>query len=176
MLPQSHVAYTWLTLSLAQEHLDVAPDADYRLVAIAAMGSDLIDKPLAWAHFYEKYKSAVLFAHTLIAYAIVVSRHHRQAAAALDLWHRLRRPRYPGPDLALPQHILLALSRLAFPCLGQAWLRAGEDRPCLLVRLHPTARVVDLGSRRADRTRLVCLAPQALSPAESAQFHLDRSA
>ncbi len=73
MLPQSHIAYTWLTLSLAQEHLDVAPDADYRLVAMAAMGSDLIDKPLAWAHFYEKYKSAVLFAHTLIAYAIVVA-------------------------------------------------------------------------------------------------------
>jgi hypothetical protein len=73
MLPQSHVAYTWLTLSLAQEHLDVAPDTDYRLIAIAAMGSDLIDKPLAWAHFYEKYKSAVLFAHTLIAYVTVVA-------------------------------------------------------------------------------------------------------
>ncbi len=53
MLPQSHVAYTWLALSLAQDKLDVAPDADYRLVALAAMGPDLIDKPLAWAHFYK---------------------------------------------------------------------------------------------------------------------------
>ena len=71
MLPQSHVAYTWLALSLAQEHLDVAPDTDYRMVALAAMGSDLIDKPLAAAYFYRRYKSAVLFAHTLIAYALV---------------------------------------------------------------------------------------------------------
>lgn len=71
MLPQSHVAYTWLTLSLAQEHLDIAPNTDYRLVALAAMGSDLFDKPFAWAYFYKRYKSAVLFAHTLIAYATV---------------------------------------------------------------------------------------------------------
>lgn len=68
MLPQSHVAYTWLTLSLAQDRFQVGRDADYRLVALAAMGSDLIDKPLAWAYFYRRYKSAVLFAHTLLAY------------------------------------------------------------------------------------------------------------
>ena len=42
-----------------------------RVVALAAMGSDLIDKPLAAAYFYRRYKSAVLFAHTLIAYALV---------------------------------------------------------------------------------------------------------
>lgn len=72
MLPQSHVAYTWLALSLAQEKLDVAPDADYRLVALAAMGPDLIDKPLAWAYFYRKYRSAVLFAHTLLAHIAVI--------------------------------------------------------------------------------------------------------
>ena len=157
MLPQSHVAYTWLTLSLAQDTLDVAPDADYRLVALAAMGSDLVDKPLAWAYFYDRHKSAVLFAHTLIAYAIVVQS-PRQATAALGLRGGLRRSRYPGSDLALSRHLLLAFPRLAFPRLGQAWLRAGEDRPCLLVRLHSTTRVVDLGSRRSDRARLVCLA------------------
>src|SRR6188768_3787397 len=72
VLPPSHVAYTWLTLSLAQEHLGVAPDADYRLVALAAVGPDLVDKPLAWAYFYKKYKSAVLFAHTLLAHAAVI--------------------------------------------------------------------------------------------------------
>lgn len=71
MLPPSHVAYTWLTLSVAQEHLDAAPTADYRLVALAAMGSDLIDKPLALAYFYRRYKAAVLFAHTLLAYLLV---------------------------------------------------------------------------------------------------------
>ena len=71
MLPQSHIAYTWAALSLAQEHLDFAPDADYRLVALAAAGPDLIDKPLALAYFYKKYKSAVLFAHTLWSFHFV---------------------------------------------------------------------------------------------------------
>lgn len=73
MLPQSHVAYTWLALSLAQEKLNVSPEADYRLVALAAMSSDLVDKPLAWAHFYRRYRSAVLFAHTLIVYVTVLA-------------------------------------------------------------------------------------------------------
>ena len=72
MLPQSHIAYTWAALSLAQEHLDFAPDADYRLVALAAAGPDLIDKPLALLYFYEKYKSAVLFAHTLWSFLFVL--------------------------------------------------------------------------------------------------------
>jgi inner membrane protein len=72
MLPPAHVAYTWLALSLAQKKLGVAPDADYRLVALAAIGPDLIDKPLAWAYFYRRYKSAVLFAHTLLAHLAVV--------------------------------------------------------------------------------------------------------
>jgi inner membrane protein len=72
MLPPAHIAYTWLTLSLAQEHLAVAPEADYRLVALAAVGPDLIDKPLAWAYFYKRYKSAVLFAHTLLAQLCVL--------------------------------------------------------------------------------------------------------
>ncbi len=71
MLPPSHISYTWLALSLSQEAFDVAPEADYRLVAVAAIGSDLIDKPLAWAYFYKRYKSAVLFAHTLLAYLFV---------------------------------------------------------------------------------------------------------
>ena len=71
MLPPSHVAYTWLTLTLLQDTLHVAPDADYRGVALAAMGSDLVDKPLAVIHFYPKHKSAVLFAHTLLAYLTV---------------------------------------------------------------------------------------------------------
>lgn len=72
MLPPSHVAYTWLALDLAQRKLGVARDADYRLVALAAMGPDLIDKPLAAAYFYRRYKSAVLFAHTLLAHFALV--------------------------------------------------------------------------------------------------------
>lgn len=68
MLPQSHVAYTWLALTVAQDTLQTAPDADYRKVALAAMGSDLVDKPLAAAYFYRRHKAAVLFAHTLLTY------------------------------------------------------------------------------------------------------------
>lgn len=68
MLPPSHVAYTWLALSLAQERLEVDPDVDYRLIALAAMGPDLVDKPLAAVYFYPRFKSAVLFAHTLLAF------------------------------------------------------------------------------------------------------------
>lgn len=68
MLPPSHVAYTWLTMSLAQEYLGITPETDYRVLALAAVGPDLIDKPLAWAYFYKRYRSAVLFAHTLLAH------------------------------------------------------------------------------------------------------------
>lgn len=67
MLPPSHIAYTWLALTVAQDAFGAAKDADYRLVALAATGPDLIDKPLATAYFYRRYKSAVLFAHTLLA-------------------------------------------------------------------------------------------------------------
>ncbi|MCB9140243.1 MAG: hypothetical protein H6642_18025 [Caldilineaceae bacterium] len=99
MLPQSHVAYTWLALSLAQDTLDVAPDADYRAVALAAMGSDLIDKPLAWAYFYEQQRAAVLFAHTLIAYLTVA-------------WLTLRR---------FPRWRLLGLAFLGHAVLDRIW-------------------------------------------------------
>lgn len=72
MLPTSHIAYTWLALDLAQDWFGVAPDADYRLVAVAATGPDLIDKPLAAAYFYRRHKSAVLFAHTLLVNLLVL--------------------------------------------------------------------------------------------------------
>jgi len=72
MLPTAHVAYTWLALDLAQEWLGVDSETDYRLVAIAATGPDLVDKPLAAAYFYRRFKSAVLFAHTLLANLLVL--------------------------------------------------------------------------------------------------------
>lgn len=58
---------------MLQDTLHVAPDADYRKVALAAMGSDLVDKPLAAAYFYRKHKAAVLFAHTLLSYIAVAA-------------------------------------------------------------------------------------------------------
>lgn len=72
MLPTAHIAYTWAALALAQQHLGVARDADYRLAALAAVAPDLIDKPLAWAYFYSRYKAAVLFAHTLWSFLLAL--------------------------------------------------------------------------------------------------------
>ncbi|MFQ5612264.1 MAG: hypothetical protein ACE5H9_09050 [Anaerolineae bacterium] len=68
MLPQSHVAYTLAALNLAQKRFPALRDVDYRLVALAAMGPDLIDKPLAAVYFYRRFSTAVLFAHTLLAH------------------------------------------------------------------------------------------------------------
>ena len=72
MLPNSHIAYTWAALSFAQSRWKLSSQIDYRLVAVAATGPDLIDKPLAWAYFYKRYKSAVLFAHTLWSFLAVL--------------------------------------------------------------------------------------------------------
>lgn len=68
MLPQSHIAYTVAAVDLLRDRLPVLKEVDYRLVALAAIGPDLIDKPLAALYFYRRYKSAVLFAHTLLAH------------------------------------------------------------------------------------------------------------
>ena len=72
MLPPSHVAYTWAALALAQDRLGQFEEADYRLVALAALAPDLINKPLAWAYFYRRYKAAVLFAHTLWSFLLAL--------------------------------------------------------------------------------------------------------
>ncbi|HEX8683227.1 MAG TPA: metal-dependent hydrolase [Ardenticatenaceae bacterium] len=72
MLPPSHVAYTVAALGEIQRLTGRFKGADYRLVALAAVAPDLIDKPLAWAYFYKRYKSAVLFAHTLMAHVAVL--------------------------------------------------------------------------------------------------------
>lgn len=124
MLPQSHVAYTWLALSLAQERLEVAPDVDYRLVAFAAMGPDLIDKPLAAAYFYRHYKSAVLFAHTLLSFV------------AVTLYTLLRAPRGGVYAAAFVGHALLDRLWLFprtfyWPFLGwrfQVWGKRGSEQ------------------------------------------------
>lgn len=72
MLPQSHITYTLAAVDLLQDKLPALKNVDYRLVALAATGPDLIDKPLAALYFYRKYKSAVLFAHTLLVHLAVL--------------------------------------------------------------------------------------------------------
>jgi len=68
VLPQSHIAYTLATVDALKESYPAFNDVDHRLLALAAMGPDLIDKPFAAAYFYRKHGSAVLFAHTLLVH------------------------------------------------------------------------------------------------------------
>ncbi|MEM7031963.1 MAG: hypothetical protein AAF629_20585 [Chloroflexota bacterium] len=64
MLPPSHVTYTLAVFDALKEKFPALRGLDMRWLAIAAMGPDLIDKPLALAYFYRAHGSAVLFAHT----------------------------------------------------------------------------------------------------------------
>ncbi|MBA3531239.1 MAG: hypothetical protein H0T73_04875 [Ardenticatenales bacterium] len=125
MLPPSHVAYTLAALSEIQKRTGTFEKADYRLVALAAMGADLIDKPLAWAYFYKRYKSAVLFAHTLLFHL---------ALFLLVFWKAPHRMVYA---LAFNGHALV--DRLWFfpdtwywPVRGwrfHVWRRSGSEQP-----------------------------------------------
>jgi hypothetical protein len=72
MLPQSHIAYTVAIFDAAKDKIPALKNIDYRLLALAAMGPDLVDKPFAAAYFYRKYGSAVLFAHTLLVHLTVL--------------------------------------------------------------------------------------------------------
>lgn len=71
MLPPSHIAYTVAAFDTARDKIPALENIDYRLLALAAVGPDLIDKPLAALYFYRRYKSAVLFAHTLLVHLAV---------------------------------------------------------------------------------------------------------
>ena len=72
MLPHTHIALTLLAFDLAGQRLTTLREADLRLVALAASGPDLIDKPLAALYFYRRFKSAMLFAHTMLAQLTVI--------------------------------------------------------------------------------------------------------
>ncbi|MDQ4077137.1 MAG: hypothetical protein M3220_12920 [Chloroflexota bacterium] len=99
MLPPSHVAYTVAALNEIQERTEHFREADYRLVALAAVMPDLIDKPLAWLYFYRKYKSAVLFAHTLLAHLAIL---------LITLWKA-------------PQHLVYALAFNGHAVADRLW-------------------------------------------------------
>jgi hypothetical protein len=79
VLPQSHIAYTLAFFDLARRWIPGLRKADYRLIALAAMGSDLVDKPLAALYFYRRYEAAVLFGHTLLLHL---------ALMVITLWKR----------------------------------------------------------------------------------------
>ncbi len=79
MLPTGHIEFTWAALNLVQRRTGWFCDADYRLVAIAALAPDLLDKPLALT-LYRDTQAALFWGHNLwlhiaawlIAWAVVV--------------------------------------------------------------------------------------------------------
>jgi inner membrane protein len=125
MLPPAHIAYTVAALSEIQKRTGRFQDADYRLIVLAAVAPDLVDKPLAWLYFYRKYRAAVLFAHTLIAHLAVL---------LLTLWRAPHRLVYA---LAFNGHAIA--DRLWFfhdtwywPFRGwrfHVWRKAGSEQP-----------------------------------------------
>lgn len=124
MLPQSHITYTLAAFDLFKRWVPGLRKADYRLIALAAMGSDLIDKPFAALYFYSRFKSAVLFAHSLLLYV---------TATALVLW---KRPNWWPYVLAFDGHILLDRLWLFddtfyWPLRGwrfHTWQKAGSEQ------------------------------------------------
>ncbi len=95
MLPPSHITYTLAAWEVIKNRLPDSPAIDVRLLALAAVGPDLVDKPLAALYFYRRYKSAVLFAHTMLVHLAVLG---------LTLWFK---PRWWPYALAFNGHALL---------------------------------------------------------------------
>lgn len=95
MLPQSHIAYTLLVYDRLRHRFPRLPALDERLLALAAMGPDLLDKPLAALYFYRRYKAALLFAHTLLFHL------------GLALYLFRRRPSWWPYGLAFMGHLVL---------------------------------------------------------------------
>ncbi|MBC8449089.1 MAG: metal-dependent hydrolase [Chloroflexi bacterium] len=72
MLPSAHVEFTWAAANALQRsrHGTAQQDLDYRLLALAALLPDLIDKPLAVFALRDS-KAALLYGHTLLLHLAV---------------------------------------------------------------------------------------------------------
>jgi hypothetical protein len=64
MLPTGHIEFTWAALNLVQRRTGSFRDADYRLMAVAALAPDLLDKPLALT-LYRDTQAALFWGHNL---------------------------------------------------------------------------------------------------------------
>lgn len=94
MLPQSHIGYTLLAYKVTQKLVPVAPDVDYRLLAVAALTPDLLDKPLVLAT-YRYWGATKLVAHTGLWHLLLL---------ALIRW---RKPGWWPYALAANGHLLV---------------------------------------------------------------------
>lgn len=125
MLPQSHITYTLAAFDLLKERVPALKKVDYRLLAVAAIGPDLIDKPLAALYFYRRYRAAVLFAHTMLVHLLMLG---------VAIW---RRPAWWPYALAFNGHALLDRLWLFhdtwyWPLRGwrfHVWGKAGSEQP-----------------------------------------------
>ena len=70
MLPTGHIEWTWAGLNLLQRRAGLFLDADYRLMTLAVLAPDLLDKPLAWFVFPDA-NAALFFGHTLLLHSLV---------------------------------------------------------------------------------------------------------
>lgn len=68
MMPPGHVAVAWGTAELLQQNNPRLARLDYRLLALAALGPDIIDKPLAMLVFTASHTSQLVF-HSLLVHA-----------------------------------------------------------------------------------------------------------
>lgn len=67
-MPPGHVAVAWGTAELLQQNNPRLARLDYRLLALAALGPDIIDKPLAMLVFTASHTSQLVF-HSLLVHA-----------------------------------------------------------------------------------------------------------
>ncbi|MER2598221.1 MAG: metal-dependent hydrolase [Caldilineales bacterium] len=68
MLPPAHIEFTWAALNALQRRAGLFPKADYRLIALAAVLPDLVDKPLATFVLTDE-DAALLFGHTALVHS-----------------------------------------------------------------------------------------------------------
>ncbi len=124
MLPQSHITYTVSAFNLASKWIPSLKKVDYRFVVLAATLPDLIDKPLAALYFYRRYKSAMLFAHTLLFHMLVF---------ITTLW---KKPHWLPYVLAFHGHVVLDRiwffpDTLYWPLRGgrfHVWTKQGSEQ------------------------------------------------
>jgi hypothetical protein len=81
MLPHSHIALTIVAFDLVGRRVPALRQADLRLVALAASGPDLVDKPLTALYFHPRFESVMLFGHTLLGQLAAVTLTIRRAPA-----------------------------------------------------------------------------------------------
>ena len=93
MLPHSHVGFTLLAYRTAQKWVPAARPADYRLLALAALVPDIVDKPVVLAT-YRRWAATKLLAHTGLWHLLV---------SMLIWWGR---PGWRPYALALNGHLL----------------------------------------------------------------------